>query len=47
VLHRLLTGAPVIRSDDPLEWIHWHLAGTAPDPSKLDPRIPPAVGRAG
>jgi predicted ATPase/signal transduction histidine kinase len=43
VLHRLLTGAPVLRSDDPLEWIHWHLAGTAPVPSEIDRRIPAAL----
>ena len=28
LLYELLTGAPPFRSDDPLELIHWHIAGT-------------------
>ncbi|MEO6743729.1 MAG: AAA family ATPase [Caldimonas sp.] len=40
LLWEQLTGGPVIRSDDPLAWIHWHLAGSARTPSELDARIP-------
>jgi predicted ATPase/signal transduction histidine kinase len=43
VLHRLLTGTPVLDSDDPLEWIHWHLAGVAPDPASVNPDVPAAL----
>ena len=43
VLHRLLTGTPVLESDDPLEWIHWHLAGVAPDPASVNPDVPAAL----
>ena len=43
LLWEQLVGARVLRSDDPLAWIHWHLAGTARAPSELDPRIPPAL----
>src|SRR5438874_102675 len=32
VLHRWLTGTPVLDASDALEWIHWHLAGRAADP---------------
>ncbi|MFT3956461.1 MAG: AAA family ATPase [Piscinibacter sp.] len=40
VLHEMLTGAPPFRSDDPLELIHWHIAGRAQAPAALDPAIP-------
>jgi predicted ATPase/signal transduction histidine kinase len=40
VLYELLTGVPPFRSEDMLEQIHWHIAGTAPDPCELDTTIP-------
>jgi predicted ATPase/signal transduction histidine kinase len=43
VLWEQLTGTSVLRSTDPLAWIHWHLAGSAAAPSEVDARIPPAL----
>ncbi len=40
VLYESLTGTPPFQSDDMLEQIHWHIAGTAPHPSELDATIP-------
>jgi predicted ATPase/signal transduction histidine kinase len=43
VLYRWLRGAPVFSSDDALAWIHWQLAGRAPEPHALDASIPPPL----
>jgi len=43
VLHEMLTGLPPVRSDDPLEVIHWHIAGQAQPPATLNPAIPAPV----
>jgi predicted ATPase/signal transduction histidine kinase len=40
VLYEMLIGAPPFRSDDAQEQIHWHVAGIAAEPSRLDPRVP-------
>ncbi len=40
VLYELLTGAPPHRADTALEWVHWHIAGTARAPASVDAEIP-------
>ena len=43
VLYEMLTGAPPHRSDDALELIHWHIAGHALEPMRVDASIPPML----
>lgn len=40
VLYEMLTGRPPFRSEDPLELIHWHIAGRAQAPATLEPCVP-------
>lgn len=40
LLYEALCGAPPIRSDDPLELIHWHIAGVAVEPVRIEPSVP-------
>lgn len=43
VLYELLTGAVPFQSDDALEQIHWHIAGVARAPSRLEHSVPLAL----
>jgi serine/threonine protein kinase len=43
VLYELLTGAPPFRSDDALAQIHWHIAGVAQAPARVNADIPPLL----
>ncbi|MBI2918992.1 MAG: AAA family ATPase [Chloroflexi bacterium] len=45
VLYELLAGRLPFSSDDPLELIHAHLAGEAPEVHQLDPTIPPVLSK--
>jgi len=40
VLYEMLVGSPPFQSDDALEQIHWHLAGTARAPSQVRADVP-------
>ncbi|MEP6876005.1 MAG: AAA family ATPase, partial [Burkholderiales bacterium] len=40
LLYEALCGAPPIRSEDPLELIHWHIAGVAIEPGRIKPSVP-------
>ncbi len=40
LLYEVVTGARVFESDDPLEWIHWHLAGAPKPPDEVNPAVP-------
>jgi predicted ATPase len=43
ICYEVLTGSPPFRSDDTLELMHQHIAGTPPTPAALDPKIPPPL----
>ena len=43
LLYRLLTGQLPFEADDPLEWVHCHLARMPVPPHRLVPDLPPAV----
>ncbi|GAA3973861.1 diguanylate cyclase [Allohahella marinimesophila] len=38
--YELLTGQLPLASNDPLEWVHWHIARTASPPHIINPAIP-------
>ncbi len=42
-LYHLLTGSPPFSTDDPVELVHHHLAGTIVPPHELDSAIPPSM----
>jgi PAS domain S-box-containing protein len=43
LLYRLLTGELPFQADDPLEWVHCHLARTPVPPHERVPAIPPVL----
>lgn len=43
LLVEALTGRPLFAATGTADWIHAHLAHPPPDPSQLDPRVPPQV----
>ncbi|MDI1443524.1 ATP-binding sensor histidine kinase [Polyangium sp. 6x1] len=43
--YEMLTGRVPFEAQDPLEWIHFHLARVAPKPSEVVPAVPEAVAR--
>jgi PAS domain S-box-containing protein len=45
-LYRMLTGRLPFEAADPLEWVHCHLARSAPPPSALEAAIPPVLSQA-
>jgi predicted ATPase/signal transduction histidine kinase len=45
VLYQLLTGKLPFAAQDPLEWVHWHIARDAAPPSHLVPELPPQLSR--
>jgi predicted ATPase/signal transduction histidine kinase len=40
IMYELLTGEPPFRANEPLEWLHAHLAREAAPPTRLNPQIP-------
>lgn len=42
-LHELLTGTALFRVNDPIEWLHCHIARQPQSPADLDPSIPRPV----
>lgn len=43
VLYAVLTGEPPFVGRDPLEQIHWHIAGSVPPPARRDGELPAIV----
>ena len=43
--HEMATGSLPFSTTEPMEWIHWHLAGVARPPHELDSRVPEGLSR--